>query len=92
MSAMQLDLARYRHHLASFAMSDGEQDEFLEQLWRIAHHFADQAFGLTPEQILLGTNGTKCPARTHDRLDSVHSLTPTFNDAAFGNAGRKIDP
>lgn len=79
---MHLDIERYRHHLVEFDMSDVEQDEFLEQLWRIAHYFADQAFGLTPEQILLGTNGTKCPARSHDRLDSMDSLSPTFNDVA----------
>ena len=88
---MQLDPALYVHPLDGMDMSEPEKRSFLEQLWRIAHYFADQGFGLTPEQILLGTTGTKVTRSRPAALDSGYQLHSTFNDVAFGYAGRKSD-
>ncbi len=41
---------------------------------------------------LTRVDGTKCPARSHDRLDSQLPLTSTFNYAANEGAARKTIP
>ena len=88
---MQLDIERYRHRLDRYDISDEAKVHLIEQMWRIAMSCVDRAWGDAPEQISLGINGTKCPARLHDRLDSMAQLTPTFNDAADEDAARKTN-
>ena len=90
--AMQLDPARYRHHLATFALSESDEEALLEQLWRIAHYHADQAFGLTSEQILLGKTATKVSLRPAAKVDSDHALTSTFNSIVPNSASGKAGP
>lgn len=86
---MQLDAERYRHHIDFYNLGEAERLCLTEQIWRIAVSAIDRTTGDAPEQILLGIAGTKCPARAHDRLDSIDTLTPTFNDAANNDATRK---
>lgn len=89
---MLLDSERYRHHLEGFDVSEADKTRLIEQLWAIAVSCVDRVTGDAPEQILLGANGTKCPARVHDRLDSLSPLTSTFNDAAHEGAAGKTSP
>lgn len=89
---MQLNVERFRPRLDRYDLGNDEKARLLEQLWRIAVSCVDRAWGDAPEQILLGIDGTKCPARTHDRLDSEAPLTPTFNDAAHEGAAGKKNP
>jgi hypothetical protein len=89
---MLLDPSRFVHHLNSFEMSDDQKKGFLEEIWRIAHFFADQAFGLTSEQILLGTNQASCGVPDGAALDSPNHLTQTFDRAARQSVGGKNDP
>lgn len=91
-SAMQLDPAIYLHHLDCYDLGEAEKVRFIEQMWRVAVSCVDRAWGEAPEQILLGIDGTKCPAREHDRLDSVDHLTSTYNDAADEGTARKTTP
>ena len=79
---MQLDPARYSHHLDGYDLSDEAKQAFMEQLWSILGSFVDRAFGESSEQILLGVTRCDTVARTNSRLDSVRSIQPTFNDAA----------
>lgn len=88
---MQLEPSLFLHHLDAFDMSHEEKVDYLHQLWRIAHYFADQAFGLTSEQILLGVDGTKCGVGAQDALDSADQIQATFNSAALVRAGGKSD-
>lgn len=78
---MKFDPEKYRHHIDTFDLTEDEKLRFMEQVWSIAQHFVDRAFRLLPEQILLGTEGTKCPKRAYAGLDSDDHLPQTFNDA-----------
>ncbi len=88
---MQLDPTRFMHHLDEFEMSEAQKAGYLEEMWRIAHYFADQAFGLTSEQILLGKNAENCGVPEDAELDSSYHLAQTFDRAARGCVGRKSD-
>jgi len=89
---MQLDIERYRSHLASYDLGAEQEAELIRHIWQIAQSCVDRAWGDAPEQILLGTTGRKCPARAHDGLDSTDHITSTFNDAANEDAAGKTDP
>lgn len=90
--AMQLDPAKYSHHMASFDLSDDEKLRFMEQLWGIMESFVDRDFGESPEQILLGIDGDRITILIPDALDSDHHIHSTFNDAAQEDAARKSRP
>ena len=89
---MLLHSERYLRHLEGFDVSEADKARLIEQVWAIAVSCVDRVTGDAPEQILLGANGTKCPAREHDRLDSTSPLTSTFNDAAQEVAAGKTIP
>lgn len=91
-SAMQLDPAKYSHHLAGLDLSDEDQLRFMEQTWAIMESFVDRAFGESPEQILLGIDGDRIMTGLPDALDSSLHIHSTFNDAAREVAARKSRP
>jgi len=91
-SAMQLDPAKYSHHLAGLDLSDEDQLRFMEQTWAIMESFVDRAFGESPQQILLGIDGDRITTGLSDALDSSLHIHSTFNDAAREDAARKSRP
>jgi hypothetical protein len=91
-SAMQLDPAKYSHHLHGLNLSDEDQLRFMEQLWTIMESFVDRAFGESAEQILLGIDGDRITSGVRGALDSELQIHPTFNDAAQEDAARKSLP
>lgn len=87
--SMQLDPARYSHHLSGLDLSEEDQLRFMEQLWAIMESFVDRAFGESPEQILLGIDGDRITSAIPDAIDSQPHIHSTFNDAAREDAARK---
>ena len=89
---MQLDTARYRHHLNRFDMSEKEKLTFMEQLWPILRSFVTRAVHGEADARLLGIDHAKAARVASDRLDSKDALTSTFNEAAGGTAAGKTTP
>lgn len=86
---MQLDTERYRHHLDGFDMSEAEKVRLMEQLWAILHSLVTRAAGESPEQIILRIRDWENCNPDSDPLDSDHSISSTFNDAAEREAAGK---
>ena len=83
---MQLDPTLYLRHLDGMDMDDADKLAFMEQLWAVLSSFVDRAWGESSEQILLGIRQADArravPLAGHDPLDSAHTISSTFNDAA----------
>ena len=62
--AMPHDLDLYRDELAALGIPEAMRDALLESLWRLAGHFADQAFGIDPTQLA-------APQPPQDRADGT---------------------
>lgn len=86
---MAFDADAYIHLLDDIVLPHDRKVAMMEQVSLILQSFVDRAWGVAPEQILLGTNRDRIPAHRTDALDSKTILTPTFNDAADENAAGK---
>jgi hypothetical protein len=86
---MQLDIERYRVYIDHFDMSEERKVELIHIVCGMMQSFVDRAFGESSEQILLGIDWNNATTRWDDALDSDHTITPDFNDAANEGAARK---
>lgn len=90
--AMQLDPAKYSHHLTGLNLSHDDSLRLMEQLWAIMESFVDRAFGQSPEQILLGIDWEDAAVPAADPIDSKDILSPIYNNAAQQVAAGKTTP
>lgn len=83
---MQLDPTQFLHHLEPFEMSDAQKLDYVQAIIRIMQSFVDRAFGDAPEQVLLGTSADNGIIQASDSVEFTGAITPTYNDAATGDA------
>jgi hypothetical protein len=55
-AAPQLDVSRYRQHLADFQLTDAQAEEFLGTLWNIISACIDLGTNLDVEAVLIGSS------------------------------------
>lgn len=89
---MAFDADAYIHLLDDIVLPHDRKVAMMEQVSLILQSFVDRAWGVAPEQFLLGTKRERVTARGPDTLDSETILTPTFNDAVDGLAAGKRMP
>lgn len=58
-AASDIDLEKYRRHVAHLDMPEERKTELLRAIWNIMQNFVDRAFGDDPVQQALGRAGGK---------------------------------
>ena len=86
---MAFDAQPYLHLVDDLLMPTERKIEMMEQVSLILQSFVDRAFGLAPEQNLLGKSQMSITACGRDAIGSGLILTPDFNDAADAKTARK---
>lgn len=82
---MILDPDLYRHHLDRFDMTDEQKLTLMTELWRILGAFVDRAFGLLPEQIVLGV-APELPRHSGSSSSDGMGIADAFEVAASQRA------
>ena len=72
-------------------MAEERKLDLIRVVAAIMESFVDRAFGVAPEQILLGTSVVRLAFGTSNALDSTHHINSTFNDAANKGAVEESD-
>lgn len=80
---MSLDITKYLHHFDGYEMTEEQKVDYLRSIERILQSFVDEAWGIEPSQIVLGTKRENGPAPRGLALNSDQSTTAPFNDAAL---------
>lgn len=89
---MQLDTERYRHYLDAYEMSHEDNVRLMEQLWDILHSAMTRLDGGSPEQLLQQMRAWESCNPDSDRVQSEHTISSTFTDAALGEAAETSPP
>lgn len=89
---MAFDADAYIDLLDDLPMPRERKIALMEQVALILQSFVDRAFGIAPEQTLLGTSAKKITAAGPDTIGWGLTLTPKFNDAAKEKTARKRFP
>ena len=79
---MSIDIKNYLHHFDGCEMSEEQKIDYLRSIECILQSFIDEAWGIEPSQIVLGTKHENGPAPHGLALNSNQSTTTPFNTAA----------
>lgn len=88
-----IDLEKYRRHVAHLDMPEERKTELLRAVWHIMQSFVDRAFGRDPVQQALGQAGVNSEIDAAPRLPAMLELrgkTPDkSNESSLADAFRK---
>lgn len=95
-----IDLDKYRRHVAHFGLSKEKENELLAAIWEIARSFVDRAFGHDPVQQAFKVEG-KLDAKdastippviewaNSETLTTQENLTNSFRDKSGGDRRKR---
>lgn len=95
-----IDLEKYRKHVAHFDLPEEKKTELLRIVWKIMQSFVDRAFGDDPVQLARGRGDKSEQKDAPDSLpvidweedhtpDNQRELTRSFRASSDGDEGRK---
>ncbi len=87
---MNFDPAKYRHHVDGWDLTEEQKLDLLREVWVMMESFADLAFGMSSEQILLGINQHDGASIRSGEVRSDETPMSEFERAA-GEPARKRD-
>jgi hypothetical protein len=92
-AAGDIDLEKYRRHVAHLDMPQERKTELLHSVWNIMQSFVDRAFGHDPVQQALNRAGGNCGADAAPQAPAMLDLAAENpgkdNDASLAAAFRK---
>lgn len=84
-SAMKLDIERYRKHLAPYNLGKELEEEIIRYVYMIMDEFVSAAFNKHPVQHALQERNSETLQNQGDVIDSKeHSIKSSYQNAAFG--------
>lgn len=84
-SAMKLDIEKYRKHLAPYNLDKEREEEIIRYVYMIMDEFVSAAFNKHPVQHALQGRDCETLQNQGDVIDSKeHSIQKSFRNAAFG--------
>lgn len=84
-SAMKLDLEKYRKHLAQYNLGKEREEEIIRYVYMIMDEFVSAAFNKHPVQHALQERNCETLQNQGDVIDSKdRSLKSSYQNAAFG--------
>lgn len=84
-SAMKLDIEKYRKHLEPYNLGKEREEEIIRYVYMMMDEFVSAAFSKHPVQHALQERNSETLQNQGDVIDSKeHSIKPSYQNAAFG--------